>query len=204
MDQVCSRLDHETPITQATCRKERSTTEHIFTAKMAIEQITNARNETLHLVLLDTSKAFESIKRKDLIEHFQHTIEADELHIMKKMLEVSLVIRCGDSISEPFHTDTSAPQGECASANGFTYYLAKPLEVQIPDTIIHDHHYHQSITSHEIPHELTEHNYAQPTQIQHFNTEMEYANDLSKLTSDHSNICRYEHNAEENLGKKKN
>ena len=113
------------------------------------------------------------------------------------------VKRCGDSISEPFHTDTGAPQGDCASANSFTYYLAKSLEVQTPDAIIHDHHYHhQSITSHEIPDELTGHNYAQPTQIQHFNIEMEYADDLSKLTSDHNNIFRYEHNAEENLGKK--
>ena len=31
---------------------------------------------------------------------------------------------------------------------------------------------------------------------------MEYAYDLSKLTSDHSNIHRYKHNVEENLGKK--
>ena len=91
---------------------------------------------------------------------------------MKKMLEVPLVIRCRDSISEPFYTDTSAPQGDCASANSFTYYLAKSLEVKTPEAIIHDHHHHhQSITSHEIPDELTEHNYAQPTQIQHFNIE---------------------------------
>ena len=170
---------------------------------MIIERTTNARNETLDLVLLDMSKAFDSIKRKDLIEHLQHTIEADELHIMKKMLEVSLVVGCADSISEPFHTDTGVPQGDCASANSFTYYLAKSLEVQTPDAIIHDHHYHhQSITSHEIPDELTEHNYEQPTQIQHFNIEMEYADELRKLTSDHNNIRRYEHNAEENLSKK--
>ena len=31
---------------------------------------------------------------------------------------------------------------------------------------------------------------------------MEYANDLSKLISDHNNICRYQHNVEENLSKK--
>ena len=136
MDRVGSRLDHETSITQTAYRKERSTTEHIFAAKMAIERPTNARNETLHLVLLDMSKAFDSIKRKDLIEHLQHTIAADELHIMKKMVEVSLVVRCKDSISEPFHTDTGAPQGDCASTNSFTYYLTKSLEVQTPDAII--------------------------------------------------------------------
>ena len=39
-------------------------------------------------------------------------------------------------------------------------------------------------------------------EIQHFNIEMEYADDLNKLTSDHNNIHQYEHNMEENLGKK--
>ena len=92
LDQIDSRLDHEIQITQAAKRNERSTTEHVFAAKMAIEQTTNARNETLHLVLLDMSIAFNSIKRKELIEHLQHTISADELHIMKKMLKVSLVV----------------------------------------------------------------------------------------------------------------
>ena len=68
---------------------------------------------------------------------------------------------------------------------------------------MHDHHYHhQFITSHEIPHELTQHNYGQPTEFQHFNIEMEYADYLSKLTSDHNNIRRYQHNVGENLGKK--
>ena len=200
MDQLCSRLDYETPLTQAAYRKERSTTEHVFAAKMAIERTTNARNKTLHLAPLHFS--FDSIKRKDLTENLQHTIAADELHIMKMMLEVSLVVRCGDSISEPFQTDTSAPQGGCASANSFIYYLPKSLEVQVPDATIHDHHYHQSVTNHEIPDELTEHNYLQPTQIQHFNTQMEYADDLSKPTSYHNDIRRYEHNVEENLGKK--
>ena len=119
------------------------------------------------------------------------------------MLEVSFFVRCGDSISEPFRTDIGAPQGDCASANSFTYYLAKYLKVQTRDTIIHDYHYHhQSITSHEIPDELTKHIYAQPTQIQHFNIETEYVDDLSKLTSDNNSICRYEHNVEENLDKK--
>ena len=117
---------------------------------MTIEQTTNLRNEALHLVLLDMSKAFDSMKREDLIEHLQQSIAADELHIMKKMPEVSFVVRCGDSISKPFHTDTGAPQGDPASASSFTYYLAKSLEVQTPDAIIHDHHYnYQSITSHE-------------------------------------------------------
>ena len=61
MDRVGSRLDHKTPITQAAYRKERSTTEHVFAAKMATEQTINVKNETLPLVLFDMSKAFDSI-----------------------------------------------------------------------------------------------------------------------------------------------
>ena len=67
MDQVGSTLDHETPIIQAAYRKKISTTEHVVAAKTAIEQTTNARNGTLHLFLLNMSKAFDSIKRKELI-----------------------------------------------------------------------------------------------------------------------------------------
>ena len=51
---------------------------------MAIERTTNARNKTLHLVLLDMSKAFDSLTRKDLVDYLQHAIAADEVHIMKK------------------------------------------------------------------------------------------------------------------------
>ena len=69
MDRAGSRLDYKTPITQTDYRKERSTTEHVFGVKMVVERTTNARNETLHLVLLNMSKVFDSIKRKDLIEH---------------------------------------------------------------------------------------------------------------------------------------
>ena len=58
---------------------------------------------------------------------------------MKKMLEVSLTVRCGNSTSETFATNTGAPQGDCASANEFTFYLAKSLGDRNPT--IHDHHY---------------------------------------------------------------
>ena len=64
IDGVGSRLDHEIPITQVAYRKERSTNERVFAPKMIIEQTTNTRNETLHVVLLDMSKAIDSIKKR--------------------------------------------------------------------------------------------------------------------------------------------
>ena len=107
------------------------------------------------------------------------------------MLEVSLAVRCGNTISETFPTDTGAPQGDCASANEFTYYLAKSLGEPTP--FIHDHHYFQrTITDHEIPEELQDHNYAQHNQVQHISIDMEYADDLSEISSDNNKMRRSE------------
>ena len=75
MNRIGERLDRETPITQAAYRKNRSTTEHVFAAKMAIDRTISSQNENLHLVMLDMSKAFDSINRKVLIEHLQKTID---------------------------------------------------------------------------------------------------------------------------------
>ena len=50
-----------------------------------------------------------------------------------------------------------------------------------------------SITNNEIPDELTEHNYYLCTQAGHINIDMEYADDMSKITSHYNNMRRYEY-----------
>ena len=75
--------------------------------------------------MLDMSKTFDCINRNKLIEDLQNTIEADELHIISTLVNVSLSVRCGNALSEVFETDTGAPQGDRASAIEFTYFLAK-------------------------------------------------------------------------------
>ena len=71
---------------------------------MAIKRTISSQTENLHLVMLDISKA--------LIEHLQKTIDPDELHIVKEIMEVTLAVRCGRSFSETFTTDTGVPQGD--------------------------------------------------------------------------------------------
>ena len=51
---------------------------------------TTARNESDHLIILGTSKGFGKINRNRLIEDLRNTIETDELHIISKLLNVSL------------------------------------------------------------------------------------------------------------------
>ena len=56
MKRVNSRLDSAIPISQAAYRKNRSATEHVFATKLIIERTMSSTDETLYLLLLDTSK----------------------------------------------------------------------------------------------------------------------------------------------------
>ena len=77
---------------------------------------------------MDMSKAFDNIKRKDLIDDLSLVLEQDELHLFKVLLQVELIVRCGEAEGDFFATDTGAPQGDCMNATEFTFYLAKTLE----------------------------------------------------------------------------
>ena len=74
-NRIKDRLKVEIPPSQAAYRPNRSTT---------------ARNESANLIMLGTSKRFDSINRNQLTEDLQNTIETDELHIFSTFLNVSL------------------------------------------------------------------------------------------------------------------
>ena len=120
-NRIKDRLEAKIPPSQATYRPNRSTTEHIFTSKPIIERTITARNESARLIMLGISKAFNSINRNQLIEGLQDIIETDELHIISALLNVSLSVRCENTLSKVLKTDTGVPQENCASALQFTY-----------------------------------------------------------------------------------
>ena len=93
-----------------------------------MESPITARNESAHLIILDMSKAFDSINRNQLIQDLCNTIEIDELHIIFTLLNISISVRCENNLSEVFETSTGAREGDCVSAPQFIYYLAKRLE----------------------------------------------------------------------------
>ena len=127
MGRVKQKMQTKVPISQAAYTSGRSTTEHVFTIKMVAERTVNTENEEVHLILLDMSKAFDTINRKILLQELSEIIDEDELHIMQIMLNVNLRVRCGSEYSDSFQTDTGGPQGDSSSANEFIFYLAKAL-----------------------------------------------------------------------------
>ena len=64
---------------------------------------------TIYLRLLDMSKAFDSVNRSALVRDLEKTLEADEVQLIKQMLNVELSARCGKETSTFFKTDTGVP-----------------------------------------------------------------------------------------------
>ena len=194
-NRIKDRLEADIPPLQAAYRPNRSKTEHVFISKLIIERTITARNESAHLIMLYMTKAFD---RNQLIVDLRNTIETDELHIISTILNVSLSVRCENTLRKVFETDTGAPLGDCASALQFTYYSAKKLELARSNQLA-DHPYVEQNVRSSIPDHITEHNYCAITQKDQIDIDIEYANDISKITSNHSSMENLKHNTPEIL-----
>ena len=107
--------------------------------------------------MLGTSKGLDSINRNQVIEHLRNTIEVDELHIISTLVNVSLSVRCENTLSKVFETDTGGPQGDCVSALHLTYHLAKTLKAARFNQLA-DHLYAEQNVRSNIANHITEHN----------------------------------------------
>ena len=75
-----------------------------------IDRTLTAKNETIYVILLHMSKAFDNVNRRILMDDLQQTINADELHLVNTLLKVKVAVRCGNNMSQSFDTDTGTPQ----------------------------------------------------------------------------------------------
>ena len=158
------RVDAEIPIEQAAYRTGRSSTEHVFATKMVIVRILSSKDGKAYLLLLDMSKAFDTMERKTLIDDLEKILDPDETHLYCKLLDVKLAVKCGSTVGKFFETDTGGPQGDSSSAKNFTFYLAKALDQD------------QLATSN------------QPEEMDDITLELQYADDIGKISTDKENI----------------
>ena len=123
------KINSQIPITQAAYRSGRGTTEHVFTIKTLAEKAITSSNYEINILLLDMSKAFDTIKRDILMEDLKEILAEDELHIFYLLLkDVEIQVKIDKHYGETISTNIGAPQGDCASAILFTLYLAKALQ----------------------------------------------------------------------------
>ena len=108
---IVDKLDAETPPSQAAYRVGRSTTEHVFTAKVLVEKAITSANYPIHLLMLDMSKVFDTVNRSTLMQELEKVLDPDELHIINVLTNTQLKMRCGNEKSDAFETGYRCPSG---------------------------------------------------------------------------------------------
>ena len=175
MKRMKTRIQNVIPKCQAAYQSERSTTEQTFAMKVAAERTITSQNEKLHMIMVDMSKAFDSINRKELLNDFQKIINIDELHIIQLMLNVNLQVKIKNERSEIFQTE-------------FILYLANTIkEITNETTTNKEHDYIKSYKPIPSNH-LADHDYCINKQKEHFNIICKYADDISKASTDRNEI----------------
>ena len=113
------------PNTQAAYSAGRKTTELIFAFKLLAEKAITSSDYELSILMLDMSKAFDTIQRGTLFEDLKEILTIDELNLIHLLLnDVQLAVKLEDKIGKLFESRIGSPQGDAASALFFIIYLA--------------------------------------------------------------------------------
>ena len=108
--------------------------------KILTERAFTTVDSTTYILLMDMSKAFDTVNRETLVEDQRTIMDPQELHMIKVLLGgVLLCVRRGREKGEKFSTSTGMQMGDCVSAVLFTLYVAKAFSYQ-PQ--LNDHNYH--------------------------------------------------------------
>ena len=124
---IVDKLDAKISPSQVAYRAGSSTTEYVFAANVLVEKAITSANYPIHLLMLDMSKAFDTVNSSTLMQELVKVLDPDEIHIINVLTNAQLKIWFGKEKGDTFETDTSVPQGDCVSANLFTFYLEKAL-----------------------------------------------------------------------------
>eukprot|EP00794_Sanderia_malayensis_P018431 gene18431-biopygen12371 len=135
---------------------------------LAEKAITSADYKVI-LLLLDMSKAFDTVRRKDLFDILKEILYDDEVHMIKILVEnVKLTVRVGHTFGEKIVTNTGVPQGGCLSPILFIIHLAAAL---------------QPTLNIGMPKAIRDHDYGKYT-ISPFMIDQQYADDTGWITND--------------------
>ena len=122
-------MSERVPKSQAAYQKGRGTTEQVLALKILIDKAITSTDYDLYILLLDMSKAFDTVNRKQLISELQQTLQPDELYLLSILTNrphLSVTVD-GDS-GDFFPTFVGICQGDCLSAVLFIFYMSCALK----------------------------------------------------------------------------
>ena len=189
------KLNNKIPLTQAAYREGRSTTEQVYTMKTLAEKAITSQCYEIYILMIDMSKAFDTVKRGQLLNDLKDILEDDELHMIQILIkDVKLRVRCGKEIGKEIETNVGVPQGDCLSPVLFTLYLAQALKEE-RDERSEEHNYTKTPKTSEelLPTYLRDHTYSVMKE-NHLMIDQQYADDISWLSTSKSKIEEIENN----------
>ena len=128
MRRTWDRLKTRIPLDQAGYQEGRNTTEQVFSMKLLAEKAITSSDYNIYILLLDMSKAFDTVNRNQLFETLEEILLPDEIHILHILTnDVKLKVRVCADYGPEFATSVGIIQGVCLSAVLFILYLAKAL-----------------------------------------------------------------------------
>ena len=128
IERTWNRLKQHIPPDQAAYQPGRGTTKQVITIKLLTEKAIISEDYSIHLLLLDMSKAFDTINRRTLFEELEYVLEEDEMHLISILTNRPQInVKIGNSTGEIFETLIGIMQGDVLSAITFIFYLAKCL-----------------------------------------------------------------------------
>jgi hypothetical protein len=167
------KIREHIPVSQAAYSAGRSTTELVFSAKILAEKAITSSSYETNFLLLDMSKAFDTVDRGVLYEDLEKVLEKDELHMITILLkDVTLTVRNGKTMGTNFTTNIGVPQGDCLSPVLFTLYLANAMKSEQ-----HEDHTYAKTT------ELQDHSYATATREHSVVIDQQYADDIGWMAN---------------------
>ena len=103
LDRMWNRLKSKLPLNQSAYQPGRGTTEQVHAVKLLVEKAIISSDYVVHLLLLDMSKAFDTVDRNKLFEHLDEIMHGDELYILHILTNnPQLQVKIGNTTGELF------------------------------------------------------------------------------------------------------
>ena len=200
------RLSTRIHRSQAAYQSGRGGTEQVLAVKILLEKAISSSDYQIYLLLLDMSKAFDTVNRNLLLKDLSEVLEADELHLMSILIEdVTIQVKVGKELGEEFITEEGVCQGDVLSAIFFIFYLSISLTPKTHQLSLQEHNYAwQESQPSPIPKTIPphiDHTYAEPEHQDHadgmqnstpqtpaFEIDPKYADDITWATTSKERI----------------
>ena len=120
-----SKVEKYLSLSQSAYRKNRSTSDIIWTYKWIIAKAQKYQNTKVYITGIDMSSAFDTIHREKLLNQLSNFIDEDELRMCRLLLSETCITVKNDNVT--FKSNLGSPQGDGISGTFSISYFENAL-----------------------------------------------------------------------------